>query len=117
MSHKRNQKTDEIELFLRIYPWTTKQDLDDAWLFIKEEQARYPDYIKRNEPWREFNRDHEIYIAYEKSKLNLKKTGKKAADMDVYADLHSKYPEISLASIRKSCERARKRLGIMDSLG
>jgi len=109
--HKIDNKTKKAGLFVQIYPWTTKDDLNNCWKDIKEEQSYYPEYIERNRPWKEFDRDVEIYEFYKNSLERVQNEDIKAADIDVFSKLHQKYPELTLSGIRKICERTRERLG------
>jgi hypothetical protein len=115
INHKRNRKTGKMELFVKIEPWTTKKDLEEAWSGIKEEQQTYQDYIERNVPWAEFDRDIEIYTLYKQVMKTRNVTKIKATDMHVYAELHSKYPEINNDLIRKIYKKARNILERSDT--
>jgi hypothetical protein len=115
ITHKRNEKTGSSELFIKIEPWTTKKDLENAWTSIKEEQSIYEDYIERNVPWAEFDRDIEIYKLYKEVLKTRKVTKIKAADIYVYAQLHKKYPEINNDLIRKIYKKARNILERSDT--
>ena len=113
--HKIDSKTRKPGLFVEIFPWTTKEDINRCWSDIKEEQRMYDEYIERNKPWEEFDRDVEIHETYKKSLQKVKNDNIKAADIDVFSELHEKYPDITLLNIRKICERTKERLGEMDT--
>jgi hypothetical protein len=118
VSHKRNQKTNDWEMFIRVYPWTTKDDIVENWNVVNEEQARYPTHMKRNQPWSNFDRDYEILMLYEYAR-KLKSEGDKRNLEEItfseYNKLH-KDIDIDIANIKRIVSLARRRLGIGDTL-
>lgn len=111
--HKRNQKTDEWELFIKILPWTTRDDVVKHWNHVEEEQAIYPEHIKRNKPWEFFDLHYAVYQAYEKAKVIKKKNDdKRRLDHIAYSLLEKKNQTIDRDSIRRIHKEAAKRLGL-----
>lgn len=114
ISFKRNEKTDEFELFVRIYGHTKKEDIVRDWEWIAQEQKRLKDYVGKNKAWETFNRDMEIYDLY---KALREESGKKrhkkwqSTDMWIYSDLHDRYPDLTTENIRTIVSRTRERLG------
>jgi hypothetical protein len=109
----RNERTREIELHLRIYGHTKKEDIMRHWKSISDEQRHLKDFIGKNKAWVTFNRDIEIYLLYKKMKATrgdeqLKTFG---IDQRTYAELHFKYRGITINNIRSIVSRTRKRLG------
>lgn len=110
--HKRNEKTNKMELFVKILPWTTRDDIVKEWKFIEENQEYYPEHIRKNKPWEFFERDYDIYQAYEKAKKMKKETGnKQRIDQIARSLLGDKYPRTDSDSIRRIHKDASKRLG------
>lgn len=108
----RDQKTNELELLIKIHGFTKKEDIMGNWDFIVEDQKYLPDYQGKSKKWVEFERDLEIYKLWKAIKQDkLKRQGSwQAVDMDIYAQLHHKYPEITITSIRSIVLKTAKRL-------
>lgn len=113
----RSQKTDKMELMVQILGHTKKEDLIKHWEWISGEQKYLTDFIGKSKEWKNFERDMEIYDAYKEIKKEIETTfGKRGfslctIDKKIYSKLHSKYPEITVTSIRTTVTRAKKRLG------
>ncbi|NMB48541.1 hypothetical protein GYA13_03830 [Candidatus Kuenenbacteria bacterium] len=61
---KLNHNTRQMELFIQILRCTRKQDLENAWEFIRREQRGLPEFKSKNKEYKNFHRDLEIYSAY-----------------------------------------------------
>lgn len=68
ISQKRNIKTHKMELFLRIYPWTTKEDVINSWHLVQEEQLFYPEFKMKNKSWKMFDRDYRVFQLYQEAR-------------------------------------------------
>lgn len=116
---KRNEKTDEFELFIRIYGHTKKEDIMDHWEWIAREQKIMKDFIGKSKAWKAFDRDIEIYNCYKKLKESgLIRRSNKAAfygitalDKDTWTVLHKKYHKLTIGDVRRIVSRTAKRLG------
>ncbi len=116
---RRNEKTDEMELFLHLHGHTKKEDIVRHWSWVASDQKHLKDFIGKNKAWKTFDRDIEIYGVYKQ----LRESGVKrhggsdpfegitALDKDIWAQLHKKYPKITTENIRKVVSHTRKRLG------
>ena len=109
----RHHKTNELELLIKLKGFTKKEDIMASWDFIAQDQKYLPDYQGKSKPWVEFERDLEIYRLYQK--IRREKLGRQitwqSVDMDIYAQLHAQYPEITTTSIRTIVTRTAERLG------
>ncbi len=111
---KRNQKTQELELFIRILGHTKKEDIVKGWAQISKEQKHLKNYIGKNKEWETFERDIEIYDHYKKIKDSMKterSADLQAVDMKIFIKLHKKWPELTTVSIRTIVTKTKKRLG------
>lgn len=111
--HIRNQKTKRMELFIKIEPWTTSKDILSNWKLIEKQQKSYPEYIERNTPWREYDRDMDIYESY----IKLKDSGYNFGSLEesIMHDLTKKKYSLEINQIRTIISRTKKRLGIENS--
>lgn len=110
----RDSKTNELELFIKLKGFTKKEDIMDNWEFIAQEQQYLADFQGKSKEWVEFERDLEVYRLYKK--LKLEKPGRQnnhwlTIDKDLFAQLHSTYPELTTTSIRTLVARTAERLG------
>ncbi len=113
----RSEKTNKMELFVRIFGYTKKEDIIKNWHFIAHDQKSLPDYIGKSKKWESFDRDIEIYNLYKKLK-NKKSNGQKIPlDMDIYAELHHEYEKIGINTIRNIISKTAKRLGESSRIG
>ncbi len=109
----RHPKTNELELLVKIHGFTKKEDIMNNWDFIIEDQKYLSDYQGKSKEWVEFERDLEIYKLWKviKREKSNRQGLWQAVDMDIYAQLHQKYPEITVTSIRRIILKTAKRLG------
>ncbi len=109
----RHPKTNELELLVKIHGFTKKEDIMNNWDFIIEDQKYLPDYKGKSKEWVEFERDLEIYKLWKviKHDKSNRQGLWQAVDMDIYAQLHQKYPEITTTSVRSIILKTAKRLG------
>lgn len=109
----RHPKTNELELLVKIHGFTKKEDIMNNWDFIIEDQKYLSDYQGKSKEWVEFERDLEIYKLWKviKREKSNRQGLWQAVDMDIYAQLHQKYPEITVTSIRSIILKTAKRLG------
>jgi len=122
---KRNKKTCEAELFIKILPHTRKEDLEKMWPIIKEEQASLPKYKVKHKEYKNFHRDLEIYNIYKN--FRKKPTSKykrdkcrnnKRADYETEKVIREKYKISSWGTIRNivgNIEKLKKSVGFKDS--
>jgi len=69
---KRNEKTDEMELFLKLEPHTKKKHIVAFWdSRISKEVEKLSNYRGKNKPWETFERDFQIHTAYQKVEKEL----------------------------------------------
>lgn len=114
---KRNEKTDEMELFVQILGHTKREDLERVWPMISEEQKHLKDFVGKSKAWTTFERDLEIYTLYKKLR---EESGRKrqekwhATDQWIYSELHEKYPALTPVNIRNIISKTQKRLGESD---
>jgi len=60
----RNSRTNELELWLRILPYTLKRHIINNWDFIEEQREKLPGRKKRNKKRENWLRDLKIYMLY-----------------------------------------------------
>lgn len=120
LTWRRNASTDKFELLIQLLPHTKREHITAGWSQIAKEQKRFSDYIGKSKKWERFEKDLEIYHAYEKERLRVTRkkdskawfiSGSAPIDETVWAQLHKKYPKITLQQIRSSVSRI-KRLDI-----
>ena len=122
---KRNEKTREAELFIKILPHTRKEDLEKLWPIIKEEQASLPKYKVKHKEYKNFHRDLEIYNIYKN--FRKKPTSKYKRDKCWYNErtdhetekvIGEKYGISSWGTIRAivgNIEKLKKSVGFKDT--
>jgi hypothetical protein len=110
---RRNDKTRQPELFIRLYGHTKKEDIISHWDQIAQEQKHLSGYMGKNKEWQSFERDIEIYNQYKSLKdPKIKRNSSyKAIDIRLWATLRKKYPNLTVNSIRSIITKTRKRLG------
>ena len=123
---KRNEKTHEAELFIKILPHTRKEDLEKLWPIIKEEQANLPKYKAKHKEYKNFHRDLEIYNIYKNFRKNptskyegYKCVLNKRADYETEKEICEKYGISSWGTIRNivgNIEKLKKSVGFKDGL-
>lgn len=111
----RNQKTDQMELFIQLFGHTKKEDLLNNWDFISRDQHYLPGYLGKSKKWETFDRDLEIYTAYKALKdPNIKRSSNgKALDYKMLQKVSEKWPELTITRIRSIVTKTAKRLGEM----
>ena len=111
----RNRKTDQMDLFVQIHGCTRKEDLINNWRSIANEQKYLPDFLGKNKEWKMFERDIQVYELYKKikgtSNRKREEIWAKSKDMQIFCELHGKYPKLTIRSIRTIIARTKKRLG------
>jgi len=118
IKHSRNKKTNKMEMYVRIFPWTTKDDLVKDWNFIRTEQEFYRNGQDRNQIWKNFERDYHIYELYEQAREN-KESGDKRRLEEITHSLYyaeTKDDKMDLDNIKRIVHGVRKRLGLGDEL-
>ncbi|MFH1353761.1 MAG: hypothetical protein ABIH36_00570 [bacterium] len=68
---KRNEKTGEMELYLKLDSHTKKKRILAHWDLIKMQLKTLPGYRARNRRWETFERDLQIYDAYRQVQQEL----------------------------------------------
>lgn len=121
----RNNKAGELELYLRIYPYTTKEDINNPiiWKLIQDTKKYLKDYRGKFKDWNNFDRDLKIYLLYKKVKSNFKKGIRKSPGRwkSIYNEMMY-YPEYNQIenengseifddSLRKIISKCQKLLG------
>jgi hypothetical protein len=54
-----------LDILVRVYEWTTKEDLEDLWKFIESAKKEKTDWVKqKNKKWESIDRDLAIYLLY-----------------------------------------------------
>ncbi len=113
---ERNKKTGEIELYVRIFGYTTKKDITKNWSIIEKEKKLLKDYHGKNKEKESFERDLEIYKLYKELKKDRKtKKGKgyniyneKRLDEEIWNIIHDKYNDLEWENIRKIISKMNK---------
>lgn len=112
----KNEETGEEEIWVRINPYTKKDDLEKVWLQIKYFQKQHPDYIEREREWETFKIDVEIFWEGMKYRKKLAKEGIQRTArtyQEFYPHIEKRYrlsSESSPAIIRKAISRIKKLL-------
>lgn len=108
----RNKKTNKMELFIRIFGHTRKEDLMNNWNYILKEQESLPDFQGKNKKWINFKRDNDIFELYLKLKRRreAKRSGKfeRRIDEEIYIEIKKKHYDLSLGTIRSIIYRVKK---------
>jgi len=110
----RNNKTRKLEMYLRIFGYTKQEDIMNAWKLISKEQKYLPEFLGKSKKWETFERDLEIYNLYKRIRAASprKREGYlNSTDTKIWVELHKKYPELTITSIRTIVAKAKKRLG------
>lgn len=122
---KRDEKTSEAELFIKILPHTRKEDIEKIWPMIKKEQAYLPKYKVKHKEYKNFHRDLEIYNIYKD--FSKKPTSKykmencyllnKRVDYETEKLIREKYGISSWGTIRNivaNIEKLKKSVGFKE---
>lgn len=109
----RDSKTNETEMFLRIYGYTKKEDIMRQWDWISWNQKSLKDFVGKNKAWKTFNRDIAIYNLYKKMKdpKTKRQPNDNGLDTKLWLALKEKWPKLTISSVRTIVNRTRKRLG------
>ena len=108
----RNTETDKMELFIHVYPYTKREHVSKYWKHVVKEQEHMPEYLGKSKKWETFDRDLEIYTAYEK--LRSGRTEKRAEDFGgaldqhVWSEMRKKYKKLKLDDVRRAVSRVAK---------
>jgi len=108
-----NEKTDKEELWIKIHPYTKKEDFEKVWHQIEEFQRQLPGYVERERERKAFKRDVEIFWEYRNYRKSLKKKGKKRTKDtydEFYPRIEERYRVDSPQAIRKIISRVNKLL-------
>jgi uncharacterized protein (DUF433 family) len=108
-----HHKDGTYDLCIQIYGRTKKEDVLKNWKWITMHQKKMPDYIGKDKTWETMDRDMEIYQLYKKLKeknAGKRQTSVSSVDIQIYAKLHSKYPELTTDNIRAFISKTKKRL-------
>lgn len=121
----RNKKTNDLELWLRIYPYTQQKDL--RWKEIEKAKKILPGYVGKTKGKKYFNRDYEIYRLYRKAcedtngdeKIAFRLIAGKESKykyVDRLSKIEKKYksPELSEENIRKIIAYFHNLIGSVD---
>jgi hypothetical protein len=118
---QRNEKTDQMELFLKLEPHTKLEHVEAFWKDrIAPEIKQLPGYVGKNKAWEEFDRDLRIYTVHQKIQMEVvgkgKRSTKKAIDTLTWTYLRKKHPDkfkrLTLSQVRLSTRKIIKKLGI-----
>lgn len=115
MLWKRNEKTDEMELFLKLEPHTKREHILAFWDKIAAEQKKLPGYRGKNKARKSFERDLHIFDVYQdiKSGVSGKRVSKRERYFGIDALVWQRLREenkkafecLTLAQVRKSIGR------------
>ncbi|MFH1712447.1 MAG: hypothetical protein ABH846_04415 [Patescibacteria group bacterium] len=112
---KRNKETDEWGIFLKLEGHTKPGHIVKFWSQVDAYLKLLPDYVGKNKPWEEFERDLEIFETYQGLKSSL--PGKRARYQSDGFTLDSrtwqmlrerdrgKYEKLTLSQVRKSVSK------------
>ena len=114
---KENEKTKEMELFLKLEPHTKIEHIAALWKDrIAPEVKKLPGYVGKNKMWESFDDDLRIYTVHQKIKLMVlgkgKRSSKKAIDVLTWNYLRAKHSgqfrRLTLSQVRKSRNKVKK---------
>jgi hypothetical protein len=110
---KRNDKTQQMELFIHLHGHTKKEDIVAHWDWIAKEQKYLPDYMGKNKVWKNFERDLEIYNHYKalKTKSTKRRKVHNALDAELWLAMTKKWPTLTTNGVRTIVTKTSKRLG------
>jgi len=121
----RNEKTGELELWVRIYPYTQKGDI--KWKEIEKIKKMLPGYVGKTKKKDNFDRDLEIYFLYRELLSETKGDEKKAFQelagktnkfvyVDRLSEIEEKYgfEELNEENLRKIIKYLHRLLGSVD---
>lgn len=113
---EKNKKTKEVEIYIRVFGYTKKEDIIKNWSIIEKEKKILKDYHGKSKEKENFERDLEIYKLYKELKENRKiKKGKsdkiyqgKRMDEEIWNIINNKYGDLEWENIRKIINRIKK---------
>lgn len=115
ISYKRNEKTDEWELFIQLYPYTKQEHINAFWGEIAQDQQRLKGWRGKNKKWEQFDRDLHIFNVYQEIKSTMpgkrvtKASGFFAIDVAVWNTLRKvdkvRFKDLTLSQVRKAVTR------------
>ncbi len=114
VNHRRNEKTSQMEMYVRIFPWTTKEDIVSNWGFIKKEQAWYRTGLDRNQEWKNFDRDYRIFELYNQAR-EMRAGGDKRPLEEISYSLYyaeTRDDDMDIANIKKIVSLTKQKLSI-----
>jgi len=113
ITHIRNFETNEMEMFIRIYRYTKKEDILRHWDWVARDQKHLKDFVGKNKAWKTFDRDIEIYNYYKEIKdpKVKRQINYRALDARLWVIFEKKWPKLTTNHIRAIINRTRKRLG------
>ena len=116
--HRRDEKTGQFEMFVHVFPWTTKDDIVRGWNFIRKEQEFHRKGVDRNQMWKNFDRDYHIYELYEQAREEKKNGDKRRLEEITYSLYYTETKDDSMDfdNIKRIVHEVRKRLGLSDEL-
>lgn len=109
----KNEETGEEEIWIRINPYTKKDDLKKVWPQIEEFQNKLPSYKEREREWETFKRDVEIFWKSNRYRGRLAKKGIKRTVKtyeEFYPPIEEKYKMNSAEAIRKAISKVNRLL-------
>lgn len=118
VNHRRNEKTNQMEMFVRIFPWTTKEDIVSDWGFIKKELARYRAGLDRNQEWKNFDRDYRIFELHNQAR-EMRAGGDKRPIEEIAYSLYyaeTKDNDMDIANIKKIVSLTKQKLNIGEEI-
>jgi hypothetical protein len=121
----RNKKTDDPELWVKVFPYTLKSDICDNWKEIEDVRKCLPGYVGKSKKRKKLSRDLEIYALYKRALRKCNGDEKKAFLLmqkkleysDRLLEIEAKYgqkEELSEESLRKIIKRLNKLIGSLD---
>lgn len=117
VNHRRNEKTNEVEMYVRIFPWTTKADIVNGWSFIKKERASYRKELGRNQEWKNFDRDYRIFeLSHEARRLQDKGDERRLEEITYSLYYAETKDDIDYDNIKRIIFDTRKRLGLGEEI-
>jgi hypothetical protein len=112
--HERNDKTGKLDMFVKIFPWTVKDDIVKGWNFIRSEQEFIRKELDRNQEWKNFDRDYRIYELYELAR-EMRASGDKRHLDEITYSLYLKETndqKMDMDNIKRIVATVRKRLDL-----
>jgi len=117
ISLRKNKKNNEPELYLRIFGYTKKEDIEKYWPEIEKEKKILPDYHGKSKERKNFERDYQVFKIYKKIKAERKNANKnkgkdiynnKRIDEEICSIINERYGDLEWENIRKIIARMRK---------